>query len=430
MAPWRGRPITVAPASVWLLLLSLMQSFCSQASGADGGENITVRRSAINTTTPGKASSSEEEALFQEQYNTLESMLRGVDGVTPTIGPDVLINVCINGRVDMLALLLRYGASVDGPDQFGSTPLYHAAAAGREDMVLALLEARADVDGNGGPNPLAHAVRNGHLGTTRILIEANANVRLTDGLTKRKPLIYGIWGGHAEPLRLILEAGAAFPDVNVRHEADGGATPIVLAVQYQNAEVVRALLEYGAQMVDHPDGRSLLTLCASYGKVDVLDVLLDAGRRRRKPLNVDDAGSAWSWETALHAAAVHGHLAVVRRLLEEGAAVDIRRNTEATGEHVGGFTPLMDASHAGHAEARPPRRPSAPRGRPACPHPRPSSRAHPPAPSERPSRVPLALPRPLTRRWSARCSPPVPTCTCLPASACAAHTAGALCPST
>lgn len=53
------------------------------------------------------------------------------------------------GYMDMVALLLEYGASVDAPSESGLTPLGYAAAGGHMAIVTALCRRRAKVcEGN------------------------------------------------------------------------------------------------------------------------------------------------------------------------------------------------------------------------------------------------------------------------------------------
>jgi len=69
------------------------------------------------------------------------------------------------GKTDAVELLIRRGASIDGSDLRGITPLMLAARAGSLGSVTALLEARAnpnaaDQDGN---TVLMHAARGGQI---------------------------------------------------------------------------------------------------------------------------------------------------------------------------------------------------------------------------------------------------------------------------
>jgi ankyrin repeat protein len=98
---------------------------------------------------------------------------------------------------------------------------------------------------------------------------------------------------------------------------EGRDTPLTYAASYGHVEVVRLLLEGGAN-VDSADGyqRTALYLAASYGLLDVCRLLLEWGAKVNH-LN--------KWEnTPLHTAAGEGHLSVVKLLVEWEADVSVR----------------------------------------------------------------------------------------------------------
>jgi hypothetical protein len=75
--------------------------------------------------------------------------------------------------------------------------------------------------------------------------------------------------GHAEVVKLLLEHGA---DVNVK-DRFYTATPLLWAVEHGHAEVVRALLAKGSQ--GEPEA---LVRAAGTGKTDVVKVILERGK--------------------------------------------------------------------------------------------------------------------------------------------------------
>ena len=97
-------------------------------------------------------------------------------------------------------------------------------------------------------------------------------------------------------------------------------TPLILASQKGHYEVVRTLLEHGANTeTPHIKYRSPLGAASYWGHVEVVQLLLEhhadvnAQNHRRK-------------YTALYWASRSGQLAVVRMLLEHGADVNAKRS--------------------------------------------------------------------------------------------------------
>jgi ankyrin repeat protein len=120
-------------------------------------------------------------------------------------------------------------------------------------------------------------------------------------------LMLASWEGHTEIVRQLLDAGA---NVNFRVRI---ATPLYLAAQRGNVELMRLLLERGAKLqIAHPNGSApVLTAAAHSGKVEAVRLLLDAGE--------DVNAASDSGHTALMGATNFGHADIVRLLLERGA---------------------------------------------------------------------------------------------------------------
>jgi ankyrin repeat protein len=120
--------------------------------------------------------------------------------------------------------------------------------------VKLFLENKANVNGanDGGWTPLQLAARHGRIEVVRLLLEKGANVNARDagGVT---PLHEA--AGPAGPVavvRLLLEKEA-----NVYAQDDDGKTPLDLAVVCGKPDVVRLLLETGA----NPEAKNRQRLC-------------------------------------------------------------------------------------------------------------------------------------------------------------------------
>lgn len=99
-----------------------------------------------------------------------------------------LYHAAVFGYTDIAKLLLKKGAKVDvGAPDTRQTPLMAAAFNENRDMVLALLEAGAQVNAQdpAGDTPLTQAARKGNAELLIVLINAGADVdvRTAEGLT-------------------------------------------------------------------------------------------------------------------------------------------------------------------------------------------------------------------------------------------------------
>ncbi len=125
------------------------------------------------------------------------------------------------------------------------------------------------------------------------------------------PLMYALLYGDADVVRLLLDNGA---DPNVRNEA--GATALMWAVD--DLEKTRLLLRRGADVnARSEDGRTALSIAASrYGSLAVVRLLLDSGANPSVK-----SPSYKGTLSPLSEAAEVGDEAVVRLLIERGADV-------------------------------------------------------------------------------------------------------------
>jgi hypothetical protein len=147
------------------------------------------------------------------------------------------------GKADMVDALLKAGAKVDEPNGIGVTPLMLAARNGYGDLARALLAAGASADAvdERGRTLLFHSVRGGNVVLVEAVLAASAKVDAADE-NRRTPLMLAAEDGRVELVALLLKAGAA---VDAR-DLKSGYTPLMCAALAGHDDVVKALLRAGA----------------------------------------------------------------------------------------------------------------------------------------------------------------------------------------
>jgi ankyrin repeat protein len=127
-------------------------------------------------------------------------------------------------------------------------------------------------------------------------------------------------------------------DVNVLDKA--GFTPLARAAGKGHAKVVRMLIENGADVDggDHPDIAPALVQAAFGGHTTIVEILLERGAG----FNAADQFTSVR-EKALHVAASHGHVEMLKHLLNAG--VDVNRR-----QMHWGTTPLSSAARKGDTQ--------------------------------------------------------------------------------
>jgi ankyrin repeat protein len=151
--------------------------------------------------------------------------------------------------LELAAIALAEGASPDGVDDKGRTPLSCACS---EEAVCWLLSAGAHVAAErprDGCTSLHAAAASGALGRLAALLEADGRCALERfddrGMT---PLICAVEARHMDAVTFLLEAGA---DVNAHDYSTGGDSALIWAVTGKDGAMVKLLLEARAD----PDHR-------------------------------------------------------------------------------------------------------------------------------------------------------------------------------
>ncbi|HKI82188.1 MAG TPA: ankyrin repeat domain-containing protein, partial [Pseudodesulfovibrio sp.] len=172
-------------------------------------------RAAVESKAPAKtldANGFVKAAKKGEKGVVTTALKNGQDpNVKDTDGNTALIEAAKEGRLEMAALLIAHGASLnEGDAKFGGTPLIWAALNGRTEMVKLLLDKGADLESrerlNGLTALLAAAVK-GNTETVRFLLNKGAPVQTKDS-EGRTALMWAANGGRTATVKLLLDRGA------------------------------------------------------------------------------------------------------------------------------------------------------------------------------------------------------------------------------
>ncbi|CAA7408143.1 unnamed protein product [Spirodela intermedia] len=220
---------------------------------------------------------------------------------------------------------------------------------------------------------LVSAARDGDLQEAKALLEYNPRLaRYSTFGVRNSPLHYSAAQGHHEIVSLLLESGV---EINLRNFR--GQTALMQACQYGHWEVVQTLILFKANIhrTDYLNGGTALHFAALNGHTRCIRLLLadyvpsspqfwNSARGKstnETPRMPEFDESALSrvvnkWAdggiTALHMAALNGHLESVRLLLDLGARVsDVTVEDGTTIDLIGaGSTPLHYAACGGSAQ--------------------------------------------------------------------------------
>lgn len=210
----------------------------------------------------------------KERKRALETKHKdGDDFMTP------LIIAARNGNLDVVEILLSYGADVEArgivkiDDEVldGLTPLWGATTAGHIDVLKLLIEKKAEVDGKlrTGSTPLRCAAYNGRLDIVSYLVENGADVNACKN-DETSPLFPACSNGHTNVVEFLIKHGA---NVNVQDE--NGNTALHDAAKQGHNKIANKLLSHGALQLQNVHGLTPLLLASNHCKIKLVEYFIE-----------------------------------------------------------------------------------------------------------------------------------------------------------
>lgn len=281
-----------------------------------------------------------------EAVKLLISRDHGAIDMVDDVGKSPLFTASEYGGLESVQAILEASTdTINKADEDGVTPLDRVASKGFEDLAKLLIEKGADIEcrDNKGYTPLLTASVCGHLPIVELLLDANADatVKNNDGKTC---LIRAGRFGFTEVVRRLLEVDAVRETINTTDNQ--GATALDISCTYGRTDVVALLLDAGAnRLIADENGWTPILTSTKWRYPDIVELLLqrniEASGTNAKELLSQRREQSEGF-TALHYACYFGHLRMAKLLLWHGADVN-----ETDGE---GRTVLHNASRQGYKE--------------------------------------------------------------------------------
>ena len=126
-----------------------------------------------------------------------------------------------------------------------------------------------------GFTPLQYSAGRGHVGPTRLLLEAGAEIEgQRPSMSGMVPLHFAAYRGHLDVVRVLVEAGAVLDQL-----ATGlGLTPMYFAARQGHLDIVRFLVESGADhRVPRRNGKTASDVASQQGHDEIVRFLAELG---------------------------------------------------------------------------------------------------------------------------------------------------------
>ena len=183
-------------------------------------------------------------------------------------------------NIEIAMYLIKIGADIDSATKDGWTPLHLASVKGFFELVEYLIAKEANINAKGklGETPLHVALQHDQNKIIEYLIEKGADVNSVCWFKKWAPIHAASMCRSPSNVELLIKNGA-----NIEAKTDEGSTPLLLASQIGHLEMVKCLVQLGAQVNTianvPPCGKDVspLWLAQDCGHNDVVKYLLEHG---------------------------------------------------------------------------------------------------------------------------------------------------------
>ena len=237
-----------------------------------------------------------------------------------------LFLACEKGNQELFSIFEEYSSEmINKQTKQGTTCLWIACNGGHIDIVSSLLSQSADpnICNAKGDGPLVPACNNGRESIVDMLLAAE--VRLdTFNPERDNPILICCRKGHSSILETLLET-LDEEELNTylsTHNPIDGFIPLLAATELDNVECIKVCVDHGANLEDRTEdtnailpGATALHLACFYGRQKSTVALKELGADLKSQ-------TTQTLQTPLHLAIKHGHINIVRFLLNMDEGVE------------------------------------------------------------------------------------------------------------
>ncbi|PNF23135.1 hypothetical protein B7P43_G06701 [Cryptotermes secundus] len=218
---------------------------------------------------------------------------------------------------------LSHSAKFTLTDTDTDSPLHSAVQHGHLDLIRLLIEQGVDVDTRATfreQTPVHIAAKLGEFNCLKLLASYGGSLTSLDGTEKGfAPIHLAILTGNDAIALWLLENG-----VSVNTESMAGISPLFCAIRCRNTQLVKVLIEKGADVnakIVNMDGITPLHSAVLVKDVDIFKILLENGADFTAFCNFRN-------QTVIHSAAAAGNLEMFLTMVRYNADMSVQTNNE------------------------------------------------------------------------------------------------------
>nr|ADD82928.1 transient receptor potential cation channel subfamily A member 1 [Python regius] len=244
-------------------------------------------------------------------------------------------------QIESVKLLLSRGASPNSLNKNNMAPLHWAVQYFFDDLLKIFIEndmTEINLEGESGNTAILLACYKDNPEALKLLIERGADICKANHMGTM-PIHAAAFSGSKICMEMVIKQAEKLghsPESHINSLDNARNSPLHLAVQSRDLEMIRMCIEYGAQVdLKQNDKCTALHFAATQGATEILKLMISSYTGEVSLINVVDGKK----ETLLHRAALFDHCEMAEYLISMGAHID-SVDTE-------GRTPLLLATSCG-----------------------------------------------------------------------------------
>uniref|UniRef100_A0A8C6XLH4 Transient receptor potential cation channel subfamily A member 1 n=1 Tax=Naja naja TaxID=35670 RepID=A0A8C6XLH4_NAJNA len=227
-------------------------------------------------------------------------------------------------QTESVKLLLSRGANPNILNSNMISPLHWAVLYLFNDLVKIFLECSTvdvNLEGEAGNTPILVACYKDNAEALKLLIENGGDIVRANNMGCM-PVHAAAFSGSKLCLEIIIKRGEELgysPAKHINFTNNKKCSPLHLAVQSRDLEMIKMCIEYGAQIdLKQSDNCTALHFAATQGATEILKLMMSSYTGEDSIINALDG----SKETLLHRAALFDHCELAEYLISKGANID------------------------------------------------------------------------------------------------------------